>query len=257
MKFNEEVKILLEDTINFLDGIDLVFEKKLDRLVKELYDAAEIFQQTGYAETPKDWLILKFEEMKHKTPKELEEIFGMKFDFATTRQFRDVMDKMIEALKKGISNVVKFPKIDEEASFAQLGTAPTPNACYKKKKKDIKTITKELNEAVEGALNEFDNEPIQIFTPASKEYKKLQDFADDLNKELNDINVTVKTIYFDYGQGWKWTTLVASKTAVKSITDSVQLVSPTQQRKILWGTPEEVEEVKNNRLNWLLKNMQD
>ena len=34
MKFNEEVKILLEDTINFLDGIDLVFEKKLDRLVK-------------------------------------------------------------------------------------------------------------------------------------------------------------------------------------------------------------------------------
>ena len=76
------------------------------------------------------------------------------------------------------------------------------------------------------------NPHIAVFPGKSAEYSKLKLASDILNTFVGRLHVTVKTAYFDQGQDWKWTTLVARPDR----SEPYQLLSPAEQKKILYGT---------------------
>lgn len=51
---------------------------------------------------------------------------------------------------------------------------------------------------------------IRIYDKTEPEYQKLQIFANIVNNFLDNtpFNVTVENTYFDFGQDWKYTTLI-------------------------------------------------
>ena len=59
-------------------------------------------------------------------------------------------------------------------------------------------------------------EMIRVYEPTEIEYMKLRIFANFTNIELDKLGdeqhkVTIDDIYFDYGQGWKYTGLLTEK----------------------------------------------
>ena len=97
---------------------------------------------------------------------------------------------------------------------------------------------------------------IKVFGPQSKEYKKLQAAAILLNaeKEADDKAVfEVRDVYFDFGQGWMWTTIVLNGGDEWS---SYQALNPAHQGMIVYGDFEdfakavwEVSEKRSDRHN--------
>jgi hypothetical protein len=87
---------------------------------------------------------------------------------------------------------------------------------------------------------------IRVFPRGSEEYFKLDKVASWLTYfSPNNIYYTVEQTYFDYGQDWKWTTIIA----YKSESDSWQAINPKQQESILaCTTDEELEKVAKNIL---------
>ena len=80
---------------------------------------------------------------------------------------------------------------------------------------------------------------IKIFGEQSKEWKKLQSAAMLLNAEREDDDTAafeVRDIYFDYGQGWMWTTIVVNAGDEWS---SYQALNPKQQGEIVYGDYED------------------
>ena len=80
---------------------------------------------------------------------------------------------------------------------------------------------------------------ISVFSVGTEERERLETFADILSQcSANGVTYAVEDTYFDFGQGWKWTTIIAN--------DSWQALSPRLQEMILCAeTPEEVEECVN------------
>ena len=100
---------------------------------------------------------------------------------------------------------------------------------------DIEEIGQDLNESKEIKTENNDNEkePINIFSEDSEEYKRLQKACDLLNEKTNEnAEFFIKDIYFDYGQKWKWTTIIT-----KDLTTGTtwQTLNPRQQEEIING----------------------
>lgn len=78
---------------------------------------------------------------------------------------------------------------------------------------------------------------INIFPKGTIERAKLQNFADHMNSMPGNSNIQyeVGETYFDFGQGWKWTTIIAhDRTREKdSVLGSWQALTPKDQENIL------------------------
>lgn len=74
-------------------------------------------------------------------------------------------------------------------------------------------------------------EPLRVFGNDTIEYAKLICFCFRFNEATN-ANAKVKTIYFDYGQNWKFTTVVAD----------YQVLTPRLQEMVLYGSLKDVQE---------------
>lgn len=72
---------------------------------------------------------------------------------------------------------------------------------------------------------------IRTFEPGSYEYRRLQLAADVLSM-FTGLEVRVGETYYDYGQRWKWTTLLVKRPGGSE----VQAFSPREQEKALAGT---------------------
>ena len=80
---------------------------------------------------------------------------------------------------------------------------------------------------------------IKVFGEQSKQHMRLTAAATLMNAEMepNDHGqFEVKDIYFDYGQGWKWTTIVFNGGDQWS---SYQALNPKQQGMIVYGDLED------------------
>lgn len=72
---------------------------------------------------------------------------------------------------------------------------------------------------------------ISIFQKGSKEYKLLESAAALLTaKSPNSYNYCVGETYFDYGQNWKWTTILCDNGE-----RGYQALCPVEQEMILNG----------------------
>lgn len=80
-------------------------------------------------------------------------------------------------------------------------------------------------------------EPLTMFSPGTFEYGKLMKAATDIAYQT-DRKISVQDAYYDYGQNWKYTTLIEKK---KDGWD-VQMLDPSEQKKILYGTKKEYED---------------
>lgn len=85
---------------------------------------------------------------------------------------------------------------------------------------------------------------IRKFSADSEEFKALSAFADELNKRSiesrSSVRYRVDDCYFDFGQNWWWTTVLATNGENGSITGTWQCLSPAQHEKIIRGNSDEV-----------------
>lgn len=79
-------------------------------------------------------------------------------------------------------------------------------------------------------------EPLSVFPTDAFEYKKLKHAAEDLSWRSGK-TVTVQNAYYDFGQNWRYTTLIEHDSAFNGI----QILSPKDQEITLYGTKEEYE----------------
>ena len=71
----------------------------------------------------------------------------------------------------------------------------------------------------------------RTFDQDSEEFKRLQEVAVALTKQSPNKNFyTVEDVYLDYGQDWKWTTIVDTS-------NGVQILSPRDWFDIVNSTP--------------------
>lgn len=90
-------------------------------------------------------------------------------------------------------------------------------------------------------LNESSDSTIRVFDKGSEEYNKLEDVCRRLNDESKLVRYEVEDTYFDYGQRWMWTTLIArNPTEEGSVTGAWQALNPRQQGMIFAGKEDEV-----------------
>lgn len=55
------------------------------------------------------------------------------------------------------------------------------------------------------------SEVLRVWDENSKEYKTLQSFVDKLNQASSNTEYYLQNLYFDFGQRWKYTAIVAKK----------------------------------------------
>ncbi len=90
--------------------------------------------------------------------------------------------------------------------------------------------TKKLFESFQRNLNE-NSEFIRVFPEDSLEFKRLKDFCIKLNRSGLKHSYSVQNTYFDFGQDWKWTTIIAS-----GKDGGYQALTPADQEKIITNT---------------------
>ena len=112
--------------------------------------------------------------------------------------------------------------------------------------------TKKLLESIQNNLNEG-SEVLRIYKPGSPEYKALENFANELNNDERFMaNYYVGETYFDYGQNWKITTILAKTPNGSSINSTgYQALTPRNQENVINGN--NLEEVKNDILEYDIK----
>lgn len=71
---------------------------------------------------------------------------------------------------------------------------------------------------------------IRIYGPDEPQYFRLKLFCDELNQRNPAANFRVQTVYFDFGQNWRWTTILAKSRALNM---DYQVLSPAQYEQIL------------------------
>ena len=97
--------------------------------------------------------------------------------------------------------------------------------------KEVDKLLKDTNESINESVNSYIKE-YSLFTP---EHKKLDAMATILSSiSPNRFQYFVDDTYFDYGQNWKWTTILAKQPNG----DVYQALSPAQQARIIMaGAP--------------------
>lgn len=75
------------------------------------------------------------------------------------------------------------------------------------------------------------NEHIKAFAPDSPEYRKLSRAATILTACTEGRRYYVGETYFDYGQDWKWTTIICEKEG--STFGGFQALYPVDQERIV------------------------
>ena len=91
-----------------------------------------------------------------------------------------------------------------------------------------------LKEIKKGELKEG-SEVIRIYDQNSEEYKTLQDLCDRLNQASSKTMYYLQNIYFDFGQNWKYTAIIA-----KQGNQEWQATTPRDYENILNGNSDEV-----------------
>lgn len=76
-------------------------------------------------------------------------------------------------------------------------------------------------------------EPIRIFNESTTEYRRLQDAAREIRERTILADAHVGETYFDHGQDWRWTTILATSPRLGM---PFQILSPARQRAILYGS---------------------
>lgn len=91
---------------------------------------------------------------------------------------------------------------------------------------------------------------IRIYGPNTKEYKRLQAAVDLINAEINSNfgDAEVRDVFWDYGGGIKWTTIVFG--------DQYQALNPLQHAKIVLGNFDEFGKVVGQVVSTRRKHMQ-
>lgn len=78
---------------------------------------------------------------------------------------------------------------------------------------------------------------LQVFETNSTEYNRLQKLCDLLNQHISETNKSyeVKVCYFDAGQDWLYTTIIATNltAAPTSCLRTYQALTPKQQELII------------------------
>ena len=75
---------------------------------------------------------------------------------------------------------------------------------------------------------------IKEYFPGTPEYQKLKIAAQMLTTfSTKEIEFLVEDVYFDYGQDWIWTTIIAHDPKETGILHSWQALSPRQQEPII------------------------
>lgn len=91
---------------------------------------------------------------------------------------------------------------------------------------------------------------IKTWSKRTVEYRKLT-----LLKCLLDIFIAeyflpiylkVEDVYYDYGQGWIWTTIVAYRTNSDTSITSWQLLNPARHEKIVFGDIDNIIKIGND-----------
>ena len=75
------------------------------------------------------------------------------------------------------------------------------------------------------------NNHIKVFRPHTPEYNKLSRAAAILNAATEGRRYYVDDTYFDYGQDWKWTTILCERDGTKW--GAYQALYPVDQERIL------------------------
>lgn len=83
-------------------------------------------------------------------------------------------------------------------------------------------------------------EPIAVFSPESREYKRLKAAAFILEAETGESHIVQNCLY-DMGQNWHWTTILG-ESGCKSF-PRVQILNPKQQRLLVFGSMEQFNEM--------------
>ena len=86
---------------------------------------------------------------------------------------------------------------------------------------------KEIREAISKKTLVKEDKYIKVFSPSSDEYQKLV-LAAQILSNFTGKSYFVKETYFDYGQDWKWTTILRHDSD-----GNVQVLSPRDQENIL------------------------
>ena len=83
---------------------------------------------------------------------------------------------------------------------------------------------------------------IKTFDKGSKEHNALQAFADRVNAKGSPVQLQVEDCYFDFGQNWMWTTLIAHDTTKdpSNILSSWQALSPKDQEYVIEQNEEQL-----------------
>lgn len=102
-----------------------------------------------------------------------------------------------------------------------------------------------LNDVLFGTVPR--KEPLSVFPTDSFEYRKLKHAAEDLSWRSGKTVMTQNT-YYDYGQDWRYTTLIEHDRTFGGI----QILSPKDQETVLYGTKDEYEALMS-RLSTKLK----
>ena len=72
---------------------------------------------------------------------------------------------------------------------------------------------------------------IRVYKPDSYEYEQLRIAAEMMTaKSATGVEYRVEETYFDFGQGWRWTTIIAHRCG-----DSWQAITPREQEAIIWA----------------------
>lgn len=82
-------------------------------------------------------------------------------------------------------------------------------------------------------------EPIAVFSPESREYKRLRAAAFILEAETGEPHI-VQDCFYDMGQNWHWTTILG-ESGCKSF-PHMQILNPKQQRLLVFGSMEQFNE---------------
>lgn len=85
---------------------------------------------------------------------------------------------------------------------------------------------------------------ITLFDKGSEGYQKLEAVAGMMTAfSTRDKRYTVEVTYFDFGQDWKWTTIIEHDKGGRGWLSSCQALNPAEQEKILYGDIDEVMKV--------------
>lgn len=89
---------------------------------------------------------------------------------------------------------------------------------------------------------------LAIFSKESQGYNNLKAIRDAVNKECTKYQLEIKTIYFDIGQNWLYTTLLCRdlNCPKDSVLATFQALDPKMQKIAVYGSDEERQELIND-----------